>query len=214
MPNYLVQTAIVILALASVSLAQSPKIELANGHSVEINVTPLKDIAADLYEMCQSGELALPSIRFTTMVSFKIDPYGPIPKESIHILRSSDSKIIDTKAIEVVWRLGESHVLGPWSSLSSNSIELRTDENIIKLSMTGFSRTPDETKSRATQISFLLKLIAAQQRPRNPVVSELLSHFVIKTDNNRIDMELILPRDRAAEILRSWIEEKVRTPKD
>jgi hypothetical protein len=168
----------------------------------EINVTPIKDIVGELYQMYQSGQLELGD-NYSIMASFRILPDGSIPKESIHILHSSGNKLIDTKALEVLWRLGESHALGPLSSLSSNTIELRVNDTVTKLSITSFAPTPEEAQSKVTQLSFLLKLVGAQQKTKNPMVSELLSHLKMKADNKRIDADMTVPRARATEMMQN-----------
>jgi hypothetical protein len=168
----------------------------------EINVTPIKDIVGELYQMYQSGQLDLGD-NYSIMASFRIVPDGSIPKESIKIIHQSGSKVIDTKAVEVLWSLGESHALGPLSSLSSNTIELRVNETVTKLSITSFAPTPEEAKAKVTQLSFLLKVVGAQQKTKNPMVAELLSHLVMKADNKRIDADMTVPRARASEMMQT-----------
>jgi len=169
----------------------------------EINVTPIKDIVGELYQMYQAGQLDLPSDNYSIMASFRIVPDGSIPRESIRILHSSGSKIIDKKAIEVLWRLGESHALGPLSSLSSNTIELRVNDAVTKLSITSFAQTPEEATAKVTQLRWLLRLVGAQQKTKNPMVSELLSHLVMKADNKRIDADMTVPRARSTEMMQT-----------
>ena len=168
----------------------------------EINVEPIKDIVRDLYQMYQSGQLDLGD-NYSIMASFRILPDGSIPKESIHIVHSSGSKMVDTKGMEVLWRLGESRALGPLSSLSSNTIELRVNDTVTKLSITSFAPTAEEAKTKVTQLSFLLKLVGAQQKTKNPMVSELLSHLVMKADNKRIDADMTVPKARASQMMQT-----------
>jgi hypothetical protein len=111
--------------------------------------------------------------------------------------------MVDTKGIEVLWRLGESRALGPLSSLSSNTIELRVNDTVTKLSITSFAPTAEEAKTKVTQLSFLLKLVGAQQKTKNPMVSELLSHLVMKADNKRIDADMTVPKARASQMMQT-----------
>ena len=178
--------------------------------SGEINVAPIKDVARELYRMCQSGQLDLGSGNFSVMASFKIDPDGSIPLASIHLIHSSGSKMMDKGTIEILWRIGESHAFGPLSSLSSSTIELRVEDSEIKLSALSFAPTPEEAKAKVTQVSFLLKLVGELQRTKNPMVSELLSHLVLKADNNRIDAYITVRRSHAVEMLRLWLGETGR----
>jgi hypothetical protein len=137
------------------------------------------------------------------MASFKILPDGSIPVSSIKILKSSGSKTLDKRSIEILWRLGESHALGPLSSLSSNTIELKVSDAVTRLSITSFAQTPEEASAKVTQLSFLLKLVGAQQKTKNPMVAELLSHLVMKADNKRIDADMTVPRARASEMMQN-----------
>jgi hypothetical protein len=168
----------------------------------EINVEPIKGIIGELYQMSQSGQLELGD-NYSIMASFRILPDGSIPIESIHILHSSGSKIVDKKALEVLWRLGESRALGPLSSLSSNTIELRVDDTLTKLSITSFAPSPEEAKTKVTQLSFLLGMVAKLQKTKNPMVSELLSHLVMKADNKRIDADMTVSRARSSEMMQN-----------
>ena len=168
----------------------------------DINVTPIKDIVGELYQMYQSGHLDVGD-NYSIMASFRILPDGSIPKESIHILHGSGSEIVDRKAIEVLWRLGESHALGPLSSLSSNTIELRVNDTVTRLSITSFAPTAEEAQTKVTQLSFLLKTVGALQKSKNPMVSELLSHLVMKADNKRIDADMTVSRARSSEMMQN-----------
>lgn len=197
-------TTIFCLGLASSCLAQATDSKSPNPPAVEINAAPIKDLAAELFRMCQSGQPDLPSDNSSVMASFKVDPDGSMPIDSIRIVRSSGSKAIDKKAIEILWRMSESHAFVPLSLLSSNTIEFKGDKSAIKLAMAGFASTAEEAQTKATQLSFLLKTVAVLQKAKakNPLVSELFSHLVIKSDGNRIDAEITIPCDRAAELLR------------
>jgi hypothetical protein len=168
----------------------------------EINIAPIRDIVSKLYNMYLSGDLTLAD-NFKIMVSFKIDPDGSIPRSSIHIIKSSESKVVDENALEILWQLGESHALGPLSSLSSNTIELDVNENNTKLSITSFAATQEDASAKATSISFMLKVVAATQKTKNPAVWELLSHLTVKADNKRVDATMIVPKARASEMMKS-----------
>jgi len=168
----------------------------------EINIAPIRDIVGKLYNMYLSGDLALAD-QFKIMVSFKIDPDGSIPKSSIHVIKSSGSRVLDENALEILWRLGESHALGPLSSLSSNTIELDVNDNQTKLSITSFAVSPEEAAQKAQSISFMLKIVAYSQKTKNPAVAELLSHLTVKADNKRIDAIMTVPKSRATEMMRA-----------
>src|SRR5262245_6327133 len=96
-----------MLALASSCTGQS-----ANVQSGQVGVAAERDLVPELYQMYQSGQFDLGDNYFL-MASFRILRDGSIPRESIHILHSSGSKLIDKKTFELLRRLGESHALRP-----------------------------------------------------------------------------------------------------
>src|SRR5215475_12005860 len=178
-------TPIVCLALVSACIAQSAATSQSGHRPLEINVTPLKDLVRELIQICQTGQAGSGADSFRVVASFKVDPDASIPRESIRMLHSSGSMFIDKKALEILWMIGESHAFGYLSSMSSNAIELQADDRDAKLSITSVAPTPEEAKTNVTQLNFLLKIVAAQQKTKNPLVSELLSHVALKADDNR-----------------------------
>jgi hypothetical protein len=179
------------------------KAKAGAGQFGEINVAPIKDIVGKVYEMYESGQLDLAFDDFILMASFKIDPDGSIPKSSIKITKSSKSEVVDRTALEVLWRLGESHALGPLSTLSSNTIKLEINEKVARLTITSFAPTADEAKSKAQSLSFLLNILRVAQKGKNPAVAELLSHLVLKSDNKRIDADMTVPRGKATDMMKN-----------
>ena len=168
----------------------------------EINVAPIKDIVGKLYNMYQSGDLALAD-NFKIMVAFRIDPDGSIPRSSIKVVQSSGSKVVDNNALEILWQLGESHALGPLSSLSSNTIALDVNEKVTRLSITSFAPSAEEADFKAKQITFMLKIAGSLQKNKNPAVAELLSRLTVKADNKRVDADMTVPKARAQEMMKT-----------
>src|SRR5215831_1557555 len=118
--------------------------------------------------------------------------------ENIRIVRSSGSRAIDKLTVEILWLLGKSHLLGPLSTLGASTIEFRVHDGLTQFTTSSSAATPEEAASKVTQLTFLLKLIAIQQKPRNPIVSELLSHVAVKANNKQVDAEMTIPCERAA----------------
>ena len=169
----------------------------------EINDAPIKDIVGKVYALYQAGGLDLKgeTLEFSVMAGFTIAKDGSIPKKSIKILKSSGSKIINEKAIEILWNIGESHALGPISMLSSNSIRLDLTARVAKLTITGFAPNSDVAKAKAQELNFLF--FALKMTQKNSDTAELLSGVKIRTDNNRVDAELTVSRARAGEMMRA-----------
>jgi hypothetical protein len=169
----------------------------------EINDAPIKDIVGKVYALYQAGGLDLKgdNLEFSVMAGFTIAKDGSIPKSSIKIIKSSGSKVIDEKAIEILWNIGESHALGPISMLSSNSIRLDLTDRVAKLTITGFAPSPDVAKAKAQELNFLF--FAMRMTQKNSDTAELLSGVKIRSDNTRVDAELTVSRSRAGEMMRA-----------
>src|SRR5262249_47363160 len=210
MRNYFILFPIISVALASPCIAQSTDAKSLNVQSSETSVTPIKNVIGKVYDMYRSGQLDLDMSNFSIMLTFKVDADASILRPSIRILHSSGSMIVDKTALEVLWVLGESRALGPLSVLSSNTIELKVDNNIARLTVTSFAPTPEEAKAKVTQLSFLLKTVGALQKSKNPMVSELLGHLALRANDKRIDADITVPRLRAAEMLLMWLGKSSR----
>ena len=195
---------------------EAAKREAAEGHDKpksfgEVNVAPIRDIVPRLYNIYLSGGLTLAD-DFKVAVAFKIDPDGSIPKESIHLVRSSGSKVVDESALEILWQLGESHGFGLLSSLPSDTIELDVNNSQARLSISGFAQTAEEASANATAISFMLKVVAATQKNKNPAVAELLSLLTVKADDKRIDVIWTIPKAALLEMMKITVGKSATTP--
>jgi len=184
------QSLIVGLFLVSVCFGESRGQETASGPPQEINDGAMKDLERALNEMCQPGQLDLESDSSRVMASFKVDPDGAIPRDSLRIIHSSGSRVTDTQAIRTLWLIGESHLFQPFSSPSRIVLELRSDPKGVELSLTSYAATPEEANARVTKLRFLSKLIAAWPQSKYPMISELLGHAAIEADNKGIYVEM------------------------
>jgi len=167
----------------------------------EINVTPIRDIIGKIYEMYNAGQLEKEADNFSLMCDFRILSDGSIGE--IHVTKSSGMKLIDTKGIEVLHNLGESHGLKPLKKLSSNSIRLEVSEDFVKLSITSFAPTSDEAKRLSGLLSDVLSTLAFFQKKQNPGIAELLRSLKVSSNNKRVDAILSLPRSRVSEMMRA-----------
>lgn len=174
-----------------------------SGQFGEINVAPIKDIVGKIYETYHGGQLNLDWNTFSIMARFKIEKDGSIPQSSIGVIKSSGSKVIDQKAIEILWRLGESHALGPLSSLSSNTIKLEVNESAASLTITSFAPSPGEAESTAKALNFFLGIFRATQRSKSPNVADLLGMLRVTSNNNRVDARMSISRARADEMMKA-----------
>jgi hypothetical protein len=157
---------------------------------------------ATLYQLFQAGGLDIPEMKFSVMAGFKVEPDGSL--SNIHIIRKSESKIIDAKALEILWKIGESHALGPVADLTSATISLDVTDDLARLRVTAFAPTPEIAKAKAD----LLKLLffGLQWKEKSPDVAQLLKLITVKSDGKRVDTDLIVPRAKAAEMMRARFE--------
>lgn len=168
----------------------------------EINEAPIKDTVAVLYQLFQAGGLDIPEMKFSVMAGFKVEPDGSL--SGIRIIRKSESRIIDEKALEILWKIGESHALGPVSDLSSATISLDVTDEIARLRITAFAPTPEIAKAKSDLLGVLFW--ALRMKEKSPDISQLLSLIKVKSDGKRVDTDLVVPRAKAAEMMRARFE--------
>jgi hypothetical protein len=166
----------------------------------EINEAALKDLIGKMFESYKAG--ALDAGNYTVMIAFKIDCDGSMPRSSIRVLKSSppDPKKEDL-AKQILWLIGESHALGPLCQFSSNSIAFEMDENVTRLSISGFGPTPEWTDQKATELRGLFGLIALMKGSTD--TGKLAKLVKIRTTQKRLDLDLSMSRASAAEMMRA-----------
>lgn len=174
----------------------------------EINEAPIKDTVATLYALFQAGGLDIPEMKFSVMAGFKVEPDGSL--SNIHIKRHSESKVIDEKALEILWKIGESHALGPVSDLTSATISLDVTDDIARLRITAFAPTPEIAKAKADMLGVLFW--ALRMKEKSADIGQLLSLIKVKSDGKRVDTDLVVPRAKAAEMMRARFEHPTTPP--
>jgi hypothetical protein len=165
----------------------------------EINEAPLKDLVGELYSLYAAGTLDVNLTKLTVMVGFKIEKDGSL--SGIRLITPSGNALVDKKAQQILWMIGESHALGPIVDLSSGSIKLDLTENTSRLTVTAFAATPEAARAKADLLNFLFAVLRMKQKKDSPDVAELLSLLKVRSDNKRIDAELSVSRARAAEMM-------------
>ncbi|HSB08460.1 MAG TPA: hypothetical protein VLM38_03030 [Blastocatellia bacterium] len=174
----------------------------------EINEAPIKDTVGKLYELYQAGGLDVPDMKMSMMAGFKVEPDGSL--SNIHMIKKSPSKLVDQKALEILWNIGESHALGPVSDLSSATISLDVSDDIARLRITAFAQTPEIAKAKSDLLNVLFW--ALRMKEKSPDIAQLLSLIKVRNDGKRVDTDLIVPRAKAAEMLRARFEHPGNPP--
>jgi hypothetical protein len=154
-----------------------------------------------LYELYEAGGLDLQK-EFSLMAAFKVEPDGSL--SNIRIVRASPNKLVDQKALEILWNIGESHALGPVSDLSSATISLDLTENTARLRITAFAPTPEIAKAKADLLNVLFWALRMKEKSKD--IGQLLSMIKVKSDGKRVDTDLNVPREKAAEMMRARFE--------
>jgi hypothetical protein len=193
---------ILCLALALPCMAQSSEPKPESGKFGEINVLPVKDLIGKIVEMCNSGRSDQAMSSFSVTIAFEVDQNGSIPVSSIKITTSSGSKEVDRLALQVLWLLGESHVLGLVSGPPVKTIQVKLADNVSHLAIMIPAATPEEARAKSEQLRFLLEIVRMSQKSKNPSVSELLNSLVVKSEDKGITTDLALPCSRSVELLR------------
>lgn len=180
---------------AELAAKEKPKTPTEFG---EINEAPIKDMVGEVYSLFQSGNLDV-DLPLNVMAVFKIEKDGSL--SSIRIARSSKNKLLDEKAAQILWMIGESHALGPIADLSSGSVELDLTENTSRLTVTAFAQTPEAAKAKADLLNFLFSVMKVARKKESPDVAELLSMLKVTSDNKRVDARLSVSRARATQMM-------------
>ena len=173
----------------------------------EINEAPIKDTIGKIYDLYQAGGLDIPEMKFSVMAGFKVEPDGSL--SNIRIIKKSNSKIIDAKALEILWNIGESHALGAVADLSSATISLDVTDDIARLRITAFAPTPEIAKAKSDLLGVLFWALRMKQK--SPEVAQLLSMVKVTSRGKFVDTDLIVPREKAAQMMRAGFE-KPSTP--
>jgi TonB-like protein len=174
----------------------------------EINIAPIKDTVGNLYKLFEAGGLDIPEVKFSVMAGFKVMPDGSF--ENIRIITSSGSKIIDRNALEILSNIGESHALGPVSSLTSTTISLEITEDIARIRIMAFAPTPDIAKEKAGLLSALFW--ALRMKEKSPELGLLLKLIKVKSEGKRVDTDLMVPRAQATQMFRAWLANPTTPP--
>ena len=136
------------------------------------------------------------------MAGFNVQPDGSL--KDIRIIKPSPSKLVDAKALEILWNIGESHALGEVAVLSSATISLDLTEETARLRITAFAPTPDIAKEKADKLKALFWGLRVFQK--NKDISELLSMVKVSSRGKFVDTDLVVPRARAAEMMHTGFE--------
>ena len=166
----------------------------------EINVAPIKDMAGKIYELYKAGGLGLNDLNFSMTGKFKIMPDGSL--SDIGIIQSSGSALVDDKAKELLWMIGESKALGPLNNLTSGSIRLELTNDLARLTITAFAPTADDAKAKADLLNLLFFAMRFNKNNSRDV-AELLSMMKVRSENKRLDAALTVPRERANEMFKN-----------
>jgi hypothetical protein len=185
---------------AELAAKEKPKTNPTPTEFGEINEAPIKDLVGEVYSLYQAGTLDVNVTKLTVMVAFKIEKDGSLSGIKV-IPPGSGNPVVDQKAKQILWMIGESHALGPIADLSSGSIKLDLTENTSRLTVTAFAATPDAAKAKADLLNLLFSVMRMTRKKDSPDVAELLSMLKVRSDNKRIDAELSVSRARAAEMM-------------
>ena len=174
----------------------------------EINIAPIKDTVGNLYKLFEAGGLDISEANFSVLAGFKVMPDGSF--ENIRIITSSQSKIIDRNALEILSNIGESHALGPVAVLTSSTISLDLNDQIARIRIVAFAPTPEIAKEKAGLLKALFW--ALRMKEKSPDLGQLLRLIEVRSDGKRVLTELTVPREKAAEMFRAWVANPAAPP--
>ncbi|HJQ22492.1 MAG TPA: hypothetical protein VKA60_01165 [Blastocatellia bacterium] len=168
-----------------------------------INEAAIKDMIAKMFESYKNGELDAGN--YAVRLGFRINCDGSMPRESIRLLPWDKATPPDPKkenlAKQILWLIGESHAVGSLCQFSSNSIDFEMNDEITRLSITGFGPTPEWTNEKAMQLKTLFLGISLLKG--NTDTGQLAKLVKIHTTSKRLDLDLTISRERANEMMRA-----------
>ncbi|GEM_PF-1133423 len=184
-------------AAADAKAADKPKQGQGFG---EINETAIKDIMGKIYALYNAGFVKVDVKNLLLILSFKIEGDGTV--SNIQVVKSSGNNYVDRQAKDVLWTLGESHIFGTTSKLTSTSITLELTEKYSRLSIVGFAPSASEADTLAKGLNFLLFALR-HKKGSSSEMTELLSQMKARSTGNRVEANLSLSSDRAGELLKN-----------
>jgi hypothetical protein len=96
--------------------------------------------------------------------------------------------------------------------LSSTTVALDLNEQVARLTITGFAPTPDIAADMSSKLSTLFKFVAWNNKKSNPPVAELMSLVRVRSNGKRLDAELAVSRERADAMMREQFGKTPGTP--
>src|SRR5205085_11981724 len=124
----------------------------------------------------------------------------------------SGNNLIDLKAKQILFNLGESHAFGSLSKLTSTTIALDLSEKMTRLSITGFAPSPDEAQTLAGSLNTLITLARMFRKNGSADISELLGQMKVKYSGNRLEADLSLSSEKASEMMKNKFGASAQQP--
>jgi hypothetical protein len=162
----------------------------------------LKQVIQATLARFRGQKMDLPS-NFSLALTFDIGEKGE--PANLTIVQSSGSKEIDEAALEILRKAGDFGLLGLLNASSSIRTALELTPASAHFSITWPSDDEQQSADRATRLGFLLKLMAAQQKKKNPAIGEMLGLIRCRRDGKLVVIEMTAARDRLSEWTRTWL---------
>jgi hypothetical protein len=170
----------------------------------EFNERAIKDLIGEVYELFTSGRAQLKNEEFSVVISFKINRDGSL--SNLNMVKSSGDQIIDDYAMKLLWLLGKSNAVGPLHKFSSNTISFDLTKDIAELKIVGFAPSAQIASQKASELKNLIWLASLAQQ--SPDAKELMRNTKIKSEENRLIVNLAVSRERADSMMRAQYEKK------
>jgi hypothetical protein len=170
----------------------------------EFNERAIKDLIGEVYEIFTSGRAQLKNEEFSVVISFKINRDGSL--SNLNMVKSSGDAIIDEYAMKLLWLLGKSNAVGPLHKFSSNTISFDLTKDIAELKIVGFAPSAQMASQKASELKNLIWLAGLAQQ--NPDAKELMRNTRIRSEENRLIVNLAVSRARADSMMRAQYEKK------
>ncbi len=170
----------------------------------EFNERAIKDLIGEVYEIFTSGRAQLANEEFSVVISFKINRDGSLG--NIKITKSSGDQIIDDYAMKLLWLLGKSNAVGPLHIFTTNTISFDLTKEIAELKIVGFAPSAAVASQKASELKNLIWLAGIAQQ--SPDTKELMKNTKVRSEENRLIVNLAVTRERADAMMRAQYEKK------
>jgi hypothetical protein len=171
--------------------------------ATQLNIGPIKEAIAQLYEARMRGELAFTELRVG--VSFRVKKDGELT--DIQLAEPSGIAEVDSAAIMVINEASRVRVLAPLAVADSCTVRLVISD-AAQLYFIAASRSETGASELLAQLNGLLLLVRLNAGQLDPDVASVIARLTIIQEGRNVVASVKIPRSEAAEMLKNRLGAK------